>query len=234
LARSVQQELLPKACPACSRLDFVAECLPAWDVGGDYYDVFAAGRDSVMLVLGDVCGKGLPAALLMGLVHGAVRTAARSPSLDLAAMAGQLNELLCLRTAGERFVSLFWASCDPGRSVLEYVNAGHLPPVLVRGGALHRLTAGGPVLGLLPQAPYQQATLPLHAGDLLVVYSDGLVEAVNASGGEFGEGRLLAAVEAHHHRPVAEVRTAILEAVRAFRGSTPLPDDLTLLVARVH
>jgi serine phosphatase RsbU (regulator of sigma subunit) len=233
LARSVQQELLPKGCPACTGLDFVAECLPAWEVGGDYYDIFPTGQGSVMLVLGDVCGKGLPAALLMGLVHGAVRGAARSSASDLAALARQLNELLCQRTAGQRFVSLFWASCDPARNVLEYVNAGHLPPLLVRNGAVERLGEGGPVLGLLPQAPYQQAAVPLHPGDLLVVYSDGLIEAVNARGDEFGEERLEAVVQAHQHRPVAEVRTAIVASARAFTGPTPLPDDLTLLVARV-
>jgi hypothetical protein len=239
VARRVQQELLPHTCPTCERLDFSAECLPAWEVGGDYYDILPTGNGQIGLVLGDVSGKGLPAALLMGLLHGAVRAysglwnGANQPEITK-----ELNELLRARTTSERFVSLFWAYYDPHKHLLHYVNAGHLPPLLARRGAdgeseIQRLEKGGPVLGLLPKATYEQGEVALREGDLLVLYSDGVVEATNSSNEEFGEERLIQAVEANWQRSAAEIQGQILQEVTSFAGHKGLEDDLTLLVARV-
>ncbi len=194
----------------------------------------------VALVLGDVSGKGLPASLLMEHIHGAVRSVATSDAgLHLATAAGNLNRLLFAVTSRESFASLFWAYYSPNERLLRYVNAGHLPPLLVRRGPggefeCHRLDAGGPVLGLLPQCTYGQGEVAVRDRDMLVLYSDGLAEATNTSDVEFGEDRLLAAVEANWHRPVSDIQQSILDAVTHFRGEHELQDDLTLLVARVN
>lgn len=240
LARTVQQRLLPRQSSVFDRLEFAAECLPAHEVGGDYYDVFSTQEGQVALVLGDVSGKGLPASLLMAHIHGAVRSVATSDAgLHLATAAGNLNRLLFAVTSRESFASLFWAYYSPNERLLRYVNAGHLPPLLVRRGPggefeCHRLDAGGPVLGLLPQCTYGQGEVAVRDRDMLVLYSDGLAEATNTSDVEFGEDRLLAAVEANWHRPVSDIQQSILDAVTHFRGEHELQDDLTLLVARVN
>lgn len=241
LARTAQQRLLPPAQPpACDQLDFAATCLPAYQVGGDYYDVFSAPQGQVALVLGDVSGKGLPASLLMAHLHGAVRTvAAFDERVHLAAAADHLNTLLSAVTSRERFASLFWAYYSPREHLLRYVNAGHLAPMLVRrcpdgGFECHRLDIGGPVLGLLPRAVYEQSQVAVSDQDLVVLYSDGLAEATNTSDVEFGEDRLLATLEANWHKPVREIQQNILDAVTRFIGTHALQDDLTLLVARVN
>lgn len=239
LARAVQQRLLSGRRPACDQLDFAAECLPAYQVGGDYYDVFSTRHGQVALVLGDVSGKGLPASLLMAHLHGAVRSiTAFDEGMHLAAAADHLNKLLAAVTSRERFASLFWAYYSPKEHLLRYVNAGHLAPMLVRrcpagGFECHRFDIGGPVLGLLPRAVYEQSEVAVSDQDLVVLYSDGLAEATNTSDVEFGEDRLLATLEANWHRPVREIQQSVLDAVMRFIGTHELQDDLTLLVARV-
>lgn len=238
LARTVQQRLLPRQSPVFDRFGFAAQCLPAYEVGGDYYDVFSTQQGQVALVLGDVSGKGLPAALLMAHIHGAVRSVATiDEGLHLATTAGNLNKLLSAVTSTERFASLFWAYYSPNERLVRYVNAGHLAPLLVRRcqeGAFecHRLDVGGPVLGVLPHCTYEQGEVTVRDRDVLVLYSDGLAEATNTSDVEFGEERLLAVVEANCHRPVSDIQKSILDAVTHFRGGHELQDDLTLLVAR--
>lgn len=238
IARRVQQDLLPPSSAGGAGIDFAVEFLPYSEVGGDYYDVFPASSSEVAVVLGDVAGKGLPAALLMGVVHGAVRgAAAHWTSADLAERAQHLNELLCSRTAGNRYVTLFWATVDTASQTLRYVNAGHVPPLVARRSAdgtteVERLEAGGPVLGLLPDAPFLAGETRFGDGDLLIAFSDGLSEATNASDEEYGGTRVAEAVSTQLGRPPADILARILESVSAFRGSEPLHDDLSLLVVR--
>jgi sigma-B regulation protein RsbU (phosphoserine phosphatase) len=204
-------------------------------VGGDFYDVYVSdGR--IAMVLGDVAGKGLPAALLMGLVHGGIRS---SPWVGSAAAhetaSVRLNELLYARTSVERFVSLFWGYYDAGARTLSYVNAGHWPPLLVRGqepDTVGRLEEGGPVLGILPKARFRQGKALLANGDVLVIFSDGVVEAANRHEHDFGEERLRALVAANRTRSAPEIVDQILSAVRDFVGQEEVSDDLTLLVVR--
>ncbi len=239
LARTVQERLLSSQSAISEQLDFTAECLPAYHVGGDYYDVFSARHGQIALVLGDVSGKGLPASLLMAHLHGAVRSiAAFDEGMNLAAAADHLNKLMSAVTSRERFASLFLAFYSPTEHVLRYVNAGHLAPMLVRrcpvgGFECQRLDKGGPVLGLLPQAGYEQGEVAVSDQDVLVLYSDGLAEATNTSDVEFGDDRLLAILEASWHQPVREIQQSILDAVTRFIGAHELQDDLTLLVARI-
>lgn len=239
LARRVQLDLFPEADTLAGGLPFAAKCVPAWQVGGDLYDVFETDDGEVALILGDVSGKGLPAALLMGVVQGAVRASTGFGAAGNHEHAAErLNQLLCMKTARERFVSLFWCYFDPQRSVLRYINAGHLPPLLIRpksSGApeVIRLDEGGPVLGLLPGARYTEASADVQAGDLLVVYSDGILEAENAAGAEFGESGVIATVGRYANKTPGEICSAVLDDVKVFLGTTPPQDDQTLLVARL-
>ncbi len=238
LARRVQVDLFPSESSISSHLEFAAKCVPAYQVGGDLYDVFETDDGQVGLVLGDVSGKGLPAALLMGVVQGAVRASHMTgAAINHEQAAERLNHLLCVKTARERFVSLFWCYFDQQASVLRYVNAGHLPPLLVRrrDGAqeVDRLDSGGPVLGLLPGMRYTQAEAKVQPGDLLVVFSDGILEAANSKDEEFGEEGVLASVQKHWDLSPADLCAAILEDVKTFLGKELPQDDQTLLVVRL-
>lgn len=238
LARRVQTDLFPSDTSTVHHLAFAARCVPAWQVGGDLYDVFETDDGEVALVLGDVSGKGLPAALLMGVVQGAVRASCGTGAAANHEQAtGRLNELLCMKTAMERFVSLFWCYADQRRGVLHYVNAGHLPPLLIRHDGVApkviRLDEGGPVLGLLPDAQYRQATVTICPGDLLVLFSDGILEAANTRDEEFGEQGVIGAIERNWSGTPAEICAAILADVGTFLGKAVPQDDQTLLVVRL-
>lgn len=239
LARMVQQEFLPRECVACEKLDFAAEFIPFSEVGGDYYDLFLTADGKIHIVLGDVSGKGLPAAMLMGLLQGAVRSAAEiSPLSEIAGRMAKLNELLRARTDGSRFVSLFWGCLDRSDGSLRYVNAGHLPPILLRrsGGAgvsVERLETGGPVLGLLLGSSYEEGKVGVQEGDVLALYSDGLTEANNTKGEEFGEERLVRELQAFHRESATEICRGVLAEMKSYTGTQPQRDDLTLLVIRL-
>jgi len=239
LARQVQMDLLPAADAAFEGLDFAAVCVPAEQVGGDFYDAFSAGDARVAIVVGDVSGKGLPASVVVGLLLGAVRASGwMGGAGEHEASSRRLSDLLRTRTSLERFASLFWCYYEPESQLLRYVNAGHPPPILVRRKGegeleIQRLTEGGPVLGLLQGANYRQGQAVVGAGDLLVLFSDGVVEATNASGEQFDEDRLLAVILENSAGSAAEIREETLKRVRAFLGQEPAQDDLTLVVARV-
>ena len=233
LARSVQQRLLPENNGG--GIEFSGECVPADQVGGDFYDVFRTDAGETVLVLADVSGKGLPAALRMGVVHGAIRALSLGKaSSDLAHMAERLNELL--REGGSaEFVTLFWAFFNPDRHTLRYVNAGHLPPLLVgaASGKLRRLETGGTVLGLLPNASYQEECVYLDGDEALIAYSDGLLEATNPAEEEFGESRLLPVVRSSAGQPTQDVLRRVMEEAHRFVEGREFQDDLTVLVAKL-
>lgn len=238
LARRVQLDLFPTDDSISSRLGFAARCVPAYQVGGDLYDVFETDDGEVALILGDVSGKGLPAALLMGVVQGAVRASVGTgDAANHEQAAERLNHLLCMKTARERFVSLFWCYYDRDSGRLRYVNAGHLPPLLVRrdsaGTQIFRLDEGGPVLGLLPGVRFRQATINSQPGDLLVVFSDGILEAANEKDEEFGEVGIAASLDRNWGGNPTEICAAVLEDVRQFLGTCAPQDDQTLLVVRL-
>jgi serine phosphatase RsbU (regulator of sigma subunit) len=236
LARRVQQDLLPAPRDTSATFELAADFAPAADLGGDFYDAFPlSGTNGVgaAFVLGDVSGKGIPAALLTGVIHGAVRSSAWTESARQHRQATeQLNRLLSERASSERFASLFWGYCEGG--TLRYINAGHLAPILMRGNrpTCLRLDEGGPVLGLLPGAKFETGSVELEPDDLLVLYSDGLVEAVNQQDEQFGEERVLALVQQHRHLSATQLRDRILRAAQAFTGNAELEDDRTLLVLR--
>jgi sigma-B regulation protein RsbU (phosphoserine phosphatase) len=237
LARRVQADLLPSAETISPYVDFSAECISAWQVGGDFCDVFHVPEDRTALVLGDVSGKGISAALLMALVHGAIHSVSWTRSTqDHVSATRQLNTLLCKKTASERFTSLFWGYFDPQRSTIQFINAGHLPPLLLRKKdrelEIHKLETGGPVIGLLPGVQFVQGEEYVAPGDLLVAFSDGVVEATSPTGEEFGEGRLLSIVRQLWDSSASEIRTAIHASLKGFTGDAPVNDDETLIVVR--
>ena len=237
IARQVQSELLPSEMNAWQPVQLATVYRPAEQVSGDFYDVFRAGDGRIAIVMGDVSGKGVPAALVMGVIHGAVRSSAWAESASAHEReSGRLNLLLCEKSAVSRYASMFWCYYEPLARRLCYVNAGHHPPLLVRaavrGSEVARLDAGGPVLGLLPDATYGQARCDVLPGDLLVLYSDGLIEATNAAGDEYGEARLRGALAQTRRDNPEDVRDAILASAGAFLGAAPPRDDLTLVVAK--
>ena len=246
MARLVQFDLLPSGSLLTRDLEFAARCVPAWQVGGDFYDAFETDDHQIGLVLGDVSGKGLSAALLMGVVQGVVHASnGTGAPVNHERSMERLNRLLCVKTARERFVSLLWCYFDPARSVLSYINAGHLPPLLVRKTSpdksspghfeVHRLDeGGGPVVGLLPHACYEQVQISILPGDLLVVFSDGILEAANALDEEFGEERILAAIKEDWAGSPTEICDGVLAKVRLFLGKELPHDDQTLMVVRLQ
>ncbi len=238
-AQRVQADLLLAPDSAFGDLDFAATCVPAWHVGGDFYDVFSAPEGRVAIAIGDVSGDGLPASVIAGVLVGAVRaTSWQAGCLEHEASSKQLNELLHLRTAVDRFSSLFWSYYDPRGRVLRYVNAGHPPPILLRrnganNSTVERLEEGGPVMGVVPGAKYHQGAVSICPGDLLVLFSDGVTEAPNALEEQFGEERLIAVIRGSSPQASAAwIRNEILRQVREFIGETEVQDDLTLVVVR--
>jgi stage II sporulation SpoE-like protein len=239
LAREVQRDLLPSAAGSPPGLDVAAEFLPASRVGGDFYDIVRLPGGRVSFVLGDVSGHGISAALLMGLIHGAMSNppwGAEEDEPDQSA--DRLNRLLLAKSSGERFASLFWCSYDPASQRLRYLNAGHPPALWLRRQpdgtwSAERLSGGGPVLGLLAAAEYRTMSVMATAGDLLVLFSDGLTEAPSVLDEPFGEERLIALARATANQPARVICDAILHAVRAFTEGRPAVDDQTLLVVKL-
>ena len=237
LARQVQLDLLPVAA-AFPPIDMAADCLPASQVGGDFYDVLPLPDGRVSFVLGDVSGHGLSAALLMALIHGAMSNPPWGTSEAPEDSASRLNDLLLKKSSEARYASLFWCAYHPGSRTLSYLNAGHPPPVLMRFGAegsarIQRLASGGAVLGLITHGSYSTETVQAEPGDVLVLTSDGITEASNRRGEQFGEERLIHAIELARDRPAAEIMDGILSSVAAFTGKGPAADDQTLLVVRL-
>lgn len=237
LARAVQGNLLPAVAGEFGDAEVAADCTPVSEIGGDFYDIFDLPPHALGITLGDVSGKGVAAAPLMGFIHGAAQASSWKDSPEDHERASErLNDLLYRKTAMDRFVTLFWGYFDPEGSLFRYVNAGHCPPLLLRarthGNEVVRLEEGGSVLGALPDATYKQSAVRVGDGDLLVLYSDGIIEAQNLAHEEYGEARILAAVRRHWDEAVSRIRDAILAEVAAFRDGAEINDDQTLVVVR--
>ncbi len=236
-AREVQTRLLPTETQSRGSLRVVTEYQPAEQVSGDFYDLFDAANGRVAIVVGDVSGKGVPAALLMGVLHGAVRLSNWTESAEQHELETQrINQLLCERASGERYATMFWCYYDAANQQIHYINAGHAEPLLVTGSegepSVSALNEGSPVIGMLPGIPFRQAVKDVALGDTLVMFSDGLAEATNDQGEEFGEERLRALLLDLAGQKPEPIRQRILAAVHAFLGDAKPQDDLTLVVAQ--
>lgn len=230
-AREIQESLLPEICGSYGFFEACAENRPSRRVSGDYYDLIPLPDQRYALVIADVSGKGIPAAILTSLVQGALFVKV-SENSDLVSCIENLNRFLVHRSKPERFVSLFLATLDP-RGSMRYVNAGHNPPLLVRAsGEIVDLEARGLVLGVMEEAVFEEKTVTLHPGDVVCLYTDGVTEAPNANREFFGEERLRETLERGPRGSAASVLDIVLRAVMEFTGDTPRMDDLTLLVVR--
>lgn len=238
IAREIQGWLMPAAAPRVPGVDIAFMTRPANTVAGDYYDAFfrpapSEQYDRLLIVVADVAGKSVPAALLMATLQASLRTLAALPG-SLLELVGRLNQYACAQNlGGRRFTTAFLAELEPTTGRLSYVNAGHNWPVLRHAsGAIERLETGGLPLGITPGARYESATTTLAAGDVLLVFTDGLVEAENDQEEEYGEPRMLEVLSGAGGS-AGEVLKRLLSSVDTFVGLTRQHDDITCLVLRM-
>jgi sigma-B regulation protein RsbU (phosphoserine phosphatase) len=232
IAREVQEQLFPQRQPPAPGFDYCGACRPARHVGGDYYDFLALPEEVVGIAIGDVSGKGIPAALLMAGLQASLRAQAPLRTRDLPGLVASINRLLYDLSSSNRYATFFYAQLDTRRRTLTYVNAGHNPPMLLRNGEVLRLDVGGLVVGLLPETSYELGSLALERGDLLVAYTDGVSEAMSPAEDEWGEERLVAALRGNVGRAAADVVASIMAAADEFASGAPQHDDMTLVVVR--
>jgi sigma-B regulation protein RsbU (phosphoserine phosphatase) len=243
LAAEVQRRLLPERPPDSVGVELSGYCQPARGVGGDYYDFMAFDNRQLGVAIADVAGKGIAAALLMSTVQATLRSLSVGSNLlpqtshTLADMVATLNRLLWNSTGGLNYVTFFYAQFDQSTRRLAYVNAGHNPPLCYRAGrpdAFRRLSSGGTVVGIFEHCDYEQETVEMNPGDVLLAYTDGLSEALNAVGEEFGEARLREALAETAGMSVDETRDEIVRRVAEWSADTPPHDDLTFIVMKVN
>lgn len=233
IARHVQQKLLPQKLRALRTLDYAATCLPARDVGGDYYDFFDLDEHRIAGVLGDVSGKGIAAAMLMANLQASFRSQLDSGAHEPAVLLETINRLFYASTPPEQYVTLFYFEYDDRDRSLRYINCGHLPPLLLRSsGEMTRLEPTGTVLGLFPHCTLESQRLTLGESDLLIAFTDGVTDFLDDSGQEFGEERFLPlATTVRHLRSQAATRH-LADRLRALSGGRDQFDDQTLIVLR--
>ena len=229
-ARLIQRGLLPAAMPQAAGVQLAASWQPANGVGGDCFDALAFAPGAVGLSIADVAGKGVPAALLMSNLQAAVRAFAQEGTAP-GSLCTSVNRLLCRNMASGRFVTFCYVRIDTTARRLTYANAGHNPPLLVRGnGSVDQLAPSGTVLGVFAESAYEQGDFAIAPGDRLILYTDGITEGRNPAGDEFGEDRLAETASRHRALPAEEMLAAVLRDVEAFNGGT-YEDDATLIVA---
>jgi sigma-B regulation protein RsbU (phosphoserine phosphatase) len=240
IAREIQTWLLPGATPQIPGLSVAYATRPANTVAGDYYDVFPRpGRTNeenrVVLAVADVAGKSIPAAMLMATFQASLKTLSTA-HVALPELAANMNRYACGNSQGGlRFTTAFLAEYDPVRRTVDYINAGHNNPILRRAdGKIERLDVGGLPYGILPDAKYESATVTLAPDDWLIIFTDGLVEAENARQDEYGEARLLAAIEAGKSSEPADMLKRFMAELDLFVGNTPQHDDVTCLLLKAE
>jgi phosphoserine phosphatase RsbU/P len=240
IAREIQTWLLPGVPPQIPGLAIAYATRPANTVAGDYYDVFPRpGRSNednrVVLAVADVAGKSIPAAMLMATFQASLKTLSTA-QVALPELAANMNRYACSNSQGGlRFTTAFLAEYDPVRRTVDYINAGHNNPILRRAsGQIERLDVGGLPFGIMPDVKFDSATITLAPGDWLIIFTDGVVEAENAQQSEYGEARLLAAVDAGKSVEPSEMLHRIMAEVDLFVGTTPQHDDVTCMLLKAE
>jgi serine phosphatase RsbU (regulator of sigma subunit) len=240
IASEVQRRLLPSQPPDIAGLDIGFLYRPAKQLGGDYYDFVPLSSERIAIAIGDVSGKGLPGALLMASLQSLVRTDLAVREAKLTSFAKELNQSLYEETAEERYLTFFFAVLDISSLALHYVNAGHNPPLFFRKWTLCRqsstaemLDKGGPPLGMFPESEYLSGRVCLQEGDVLVLYTDGILDAVNREQDQFGEERLRETVRSSLTLSASEICQKVVDRVDAFSDGTPQWDDITVAVVKL-
>lgn len=232
IAKEVQLKLFPQTLPRFKTMEYAGVCIQARQVGGDYYDFLDLGRDHLGLVLSDISGKGIAAALLMANLQANLRTQFAGALDEPERFLRSVNQLFCENTADNAYASLFFGIYNDQSQCLRYANCGHLSGLLLRQtGSLERLDSTCTVLGLFPDWECSMTECALRSGDTLVLYTDGVTESFNHYEEEFGEERLLALLHRHQALPAQDLATAIVHEVQSF-SSNRQHDDITLIVAK--
>ena len=236
IAREVQERLFPQKLPAIAGLDYAGHCRPALGVGGDYYDFLALPQGHLGVAIGDVSGKGIAAALMMASLQASLRGEATRAPENLAAAVANVNRLVYEASSSNRYATFFYGQYDAAARSFDYVNAGHNPPMLFHcsGGqwTVRRLDVGGTVVGLLESYAYEQGSVTLAHGDILVAYTDGISEAMNAADEEWGEDNMMETVKQYDSLPAKEILQRILAAADGFVAGAKQHDDMTLVILR--
>ena len=238
IAREVQAQLFPKAAPSLRGLKLTGVCQPARSVSGDYYDFLSISDRAVAFAIGDVAGKGISAALLMAAIQSNMRTqltatnGSRPDHLSAASLVAALNRQLYANTTPEKYATFYFALYDDVEHAVTYTNAGHLPPLVLRGETIQPLEPTGTVVGAFPIAQYEEQKIGLEPGDILVAYTDGMVEPENVYGEMFGEERFRDVLLRHAREDSGEIIARSIETVIQWTGSSELQDDMTMLIAR--
>ena len=241
LAAEVQQRLLPSSAPKGVGMEVAGFCEPARGVGGDYYDFINFDNSQLGLAIADVAGKGMPAALLMSTVQATLRSltarnGSSSSASELSSIVSKLNRLLFNTTNGEHYVTFFYATFDHATQCLTYVNAGHNPPLYLQADAnfeVRQLTSGGLVAGAFEHAVYEQETVQMKPNDLLFLYTDGLSEALNVEGEEFGASRIMDTLKSIASLSADQIRDVVARRVKEWCAGMSLYDDLTFVIMKV-
>jgi len=231
-AERTQLGFLPKEIPQIPGCEFSGAWLPIHGIGGDYFDVLQLDATHFAICIADVAGKGIAAALLMSNLQATVRSLA-AQDLQPAALTERVNRFIRSNTASDRFITFFYAIFDAQSRRIVYTNAGHNAPILLnRDGAISRLGCGGLAMGISGREDYEQATIDLAEGDRLILFTDGITEASDAAGEEFGEQRLLDVLQDSRALSAAKIQTSVLARVAQFSGDK-FQDDATLIVLAV-
>src|SRR5213083_2572392 len=232
VASEIQQRFLPAAAPQVDGYELQGISFPCYEIGGDYYDFIQREGGKLVVALGDVSGKGTAAALLMSSLHAAVHAQADTHDSIVTTIAA-VNRYLVESIPQNRFVTLFYAELDPKNGSLAFLNAGHNPPLIVHAvGTMEQLASGGLPLGILADADFREGRRKLYPGDVLVIYSDGVSEAVNPNGEEFGATRLYEVVARNLDTSASGIRDRIESALTKFCQGTPAADDITLVIVK--
>jgi sigma-B regulation protein RsbU (phosphoserine phosphatase) len=231
LGREIQRRLLPPA--PCDVLDtqLSARSVPCYEVGGDYYDFIEFSDGDLGIVIADVSGKGVSAAMIMSSVQSALRMAAPVES-DMAALMERLNALLFRMAGGRKYVTFFFARYNPSTGELRYVNAGHCPPFIINGDQVEKLGSTGRPIGILPDAMYQEEMAVVPPDSTLFLYTDGLSEANNPAEEEFGMSRLEQLVATAAREDIETMTDVVLSAIADYENGAHASDDKTIVVLR--
>jgi phosphoserine phosphatase RsbU/P len=244
LASEVQRRLLPEAPPRAECVDFAAVSVPARRIGGDYYDFVELGDGRIGIALADVSGKGVAAALIMSVVQASLRILSSGGDVAPPRLVALINQFVYRSTPASKYATFFYAQLDDRRAELRYVNAGHNPPYLVRAGRrstagsapseIEELSAGGTVVGMFAEMEYEEATVELRPGDVLLVFTDGVPEAHNPEDEEFGEERLQLLLRQTAHLPANEISARLSDEINDWIRDAEQYDDLTFIVMKVR
>jgi len=238
LAAEVQRRLLPPEPPSSEAATLAAFSLPARTVGGDYYDFLDLPGKRIGIAVADIAGKGIAAALLMSVVQGSLRVISAERAAPLSQLVAKMNRFLYRSSGTNAYATFFYAQLEERGPRLRYLNAGHNPPYLVRrtetGVEIMELTVGGTVLGLFPEVKYEEADIDLYPRDLLVAFTDGVTEALNAEGEEFGEERLKELLRGAVGAEAEEISSKLADKMREWIGGAEQHDDLTFVVVAVN